>query len=143
MVASKVFSLPFDADVSGLFTIGFQAVVWVIPSEILPLRLRVKGSSVSTAINWILKQVLKHSSICGSCHIDANICSYAVVQVTPIAILKLQWKFYVLFGVLNASFLVPIYFLLPETAGKSLETIDLLFTNSSRRDTLTSDSANT
>lgn len=39
----------------GLFTIGFQAVVWVYPSEILPLRLRAKGSAVSTATNWICK----------------------------------------------------------------------------------------
>ncbi|ELU38532.1 sugar (and other) transporter domain-containing protein [Rhizoctonia solani AG-1 IA] len=33
----------------GLFTIGFQAVVWVYPSEILPLRFRAKGSALSTA----------------------------------------------------------------------------------------------
>lgn len=38
----------------GAFTIGFQATVWVYPSEILPLRLRQRGSSVSTACNWIL-----------------------------------------------------------------------------------------
>ncbi|CAE6398572.1 unnamed protein product [Rhizoctonia solani] len=37
----------------GLFTVGFQAVVWVYPSEILPLRLRAKGSALSTAANWI------------------------------------------------------------------------------------------
>ena len=38
----------------GAFTIGFQATVWVYPSEILPLRLRQRGSSVSTACNWIM-----------------------------------------------------------------------------------------
>ena len=27
----------------GAFTVGFQATVWVYPSEILPLRLRMKG----------------------------------------------------------------------------------------------------
>ncbi|CAE6459452.1 unnamed protein product [Rhizoctonia solani] len=37
----------------GLFTVGFQAVVWVYPSEILPLRLRAKGSALSTATNWL------------------------------------------------------------------------------------------
>lgn len=37
----------------GAFTIGFQATVWVYPSEILPLRLRQRGSGVSTACNWI------------------------------------------------------------------------------------------
>jgi predicted neutral ceramidase superfamily lipid hydrolase len=36
----------------GAFTVGFQATVWVYPSEILPLRMRQMGSSVSTATNW-------------------------------------------------------------------------------------------
>ncbi len=37
----------------GAFTIGFQATVWVYPAEILPLRLRQRGSSVSTACKLI------------------------------------------------------------------------------------------
>lgn len=41
----------------GAFTIGFQATVWVYPSEILPLRLRQRGSSISTAANWIFNYV--------------------------------------------------------------------------------------
>lgn len=91
----------------GLFTIGFQAVVWLIPSEILPLKLRAKGSSISTASNWIV--------------------NYAVVQITPIAIANIGYKFYVIFAILNASFILPIYFFLPETAGLKLEEVDLLF----------------
>lgn len=39
--------------IQGAFTIGFQATVWVYPSEILPLQLKQKGSSISTAANWI------------------------------------------------------------------------------------------
>jgi MFS family permease len=38
----------------GAFTIGFQATVWVYPSEILPLRLRQRGSGVSTACEFLL-----------------------------------------------------------------------------------------
>ena len=38
----------------GAFTVGFQATVWVYPSEILPLKLRQRGSSISTACNWIM-----------------------------------------------------------------------------------------
>lgn len=37
----------------GLFTLGVQATVWVYPREILPLRLRQKGSAISTGVNWI------------------------------------------------------------------------------------------
>ena len=60
----------------GAFTIGFQATVWVYPnvsprptkylvsgltkflrSEVLPLRLRQRGSSLSTAANWMWNYV--------------------------------------------------------------------------------------
>ena len=65
----------------GFFTIGFQATVWVYPSEILPLKLRQKGSSISTAANWI--------------------CNYVIVQITPPAIDNIGWRTYVIFAVLN------------------------------------------
>lgn len=53
----------------GAFTIGFQATVWVYPSEILPLRLRQRGSSISTACNWIMNflvSAVRYSRSCGS-----------------------------------------------------------------------------
>lgn len=67
----------------GAFTIGFQATVWVYPSEILPLRLRQKGSSISTASNWI--------------------CNFIIVMITPDAISNIGWKTYIIFAVLNVS----------------------------------------
>ena len=67
----------------GAFTIGFQATVWVYPSEILPLRLRQKGSSISTAANWI--------------------CNFLIVQITPPAIQNIGWRTYIVFAVLNVS----------------------------------------
>ena len=42
----------------GALTIGFQATVWVYPFEILPLRLHQRGSSVSTACNWIFNYMI-------------------------------------------------------------------------------------
>jgi hypothetical protein len=56
----------------GLFTTGFQAVVWVYPSEILSLRLRQKGSAVATAVNWI--------------------CNFAIVEMTPSALEAIGYK---------------------------------------------------
>jgi hypothetical protein len=67
----------------GAFTIGFQATVWVYPSEILPLRLRQKGSSISTASNWI--------------------CNFIIVMITPDAISNIGWKTYIIFAILNVS----------------------------------------
>lgn len=91
----------------GAFTIGFQATVWVYPSEILPLRLRQKGSAISTATNWII--------------------NYVVVQVTPPGINNIGWKFYIVFAVLNTLWLPIIYLFFPETKGLALEDVDRLF----------------
>ncbi|QSZ32045.1 hypothetical protein DSL72_001614 [Monilinia vaccinii-corymbosi] len=91
----------------GAFTIGFQATVWVYPSEILPLRLRQRGSSVSTACNWIF--------------------NYMVVQITPIAINNIGYKTFIIFGVLNACWVPAIFFFFPETKGLELEDVDRLF----------------
>lgn len=71
----------------GAFTIGFQATVWVYPSEVLPLRLRQRGSSISTGANWI--------------------CNFLIVYITPPAIRDIGWKTYIIFAVLNAVW-VPI-----------------------------------
>ncbi|KAM0138780.1 hypothetical protein ACHAO1_003379 [Botrytis cinerea] len=94
----------------GAFTVGFQATVWVYPSEILPLRLRQRGSSVSTACNWIF--------------------NYMIVQVTPIALNNIGYKTYIIFGVLNACWIPIIYLYFPETKGLELEDVDKIFEGS-------------
>jgi hypothetical protein len=86
---------------------SFQATVWVYPSEILPLRLRQRGSSVSTACNWIF--------------------NYMIVQITPIALNNIGYKTYIIFAVLNSCWVPIIYFLFPETKGLELEDVDRLF----------------
>lgn len=91
----------------GAFTIGFQATVWVYPSEILPLRLRQRGSSISTACNWIF--------------------NFMIVQITPTAISNIGYRTYIIFAVLNATWVPIIYFFFPETKGLQLEDVDRLF----------------
>lgn len=112
----------------GAFTIGFQATVWVYPTEILPLRLRQRGSSVSTACNWIM--------------------NYMIVQITPVAIDNIGYQTYIIFAVLNgkhsslpifvstgehstdndaATWVPIIYFFFPETKGLELEDVDRMF----------------
>lgn len=50
-----------------------------------------------------------------------------VVEITPLGVHNLRWKFYVIWTVLNGSFVPFTYFLYPETAGRTLEDIDHYF----------------
>ena len=50
-----------------------------------------------------------------------------IVQVTPIAINNIGWKTYIIFAVLNATWVPLIYLFFPETKGLELEDVDRLF----------------
>lgn len=86
------------------FGFGWVAVPWLYPAEINSLSMRTKGAALATACDWLF--------------------NYAVVQTTPIGIHHLHWGLYLLYAVLNAAFVPVIYYLVVETAGKSLEQID-------------------
>ena len=97
----------------------FLEFLWLtnyIRSEILPLRLRQRGSSISTASNWIF--------------------NYLVVQITPPSIQNIGWRTYIIFAVFNACWVPVIYFFYPETKGLQLEDVDRLFTKTENLGTL-------
>jgi hypothetical protein len=48
-------------------------------------------------------------------------------MITPVLITSIGWGTYLFFAALNALFFPIIYFFYPETAGRSLEEIDLIF----------------
>ena len=52
-----------------------------------------------------------------------------VVEITPDGVNNLRWKFYIIWTVLNASFVPIVYFFYPETAGRTLEDIDDYYRN--------------
>ncbi|KAJ5858027.1 hypothetical protein N7455_008921 [Penicillium solitum] len=89
------------------FGMGMLGVPWLYPTEINSLPMRTKGVAVSTATNWIT--------------------NFAIVEITPIGIQSIGWKFWIVWTVLNAIFLPIIYFLYPETANRRLEDIDAYY----------------
>ncbi|KAH7066023.1 general substrate transporter [Paraphoma chrysanthemicola] len=89
------------------FGIGWQGVPWLYPTEINSLAMRTKGAALGTATNWIF--------------------NFMVVEVTPPGIENLQWRFYIIWTIFNFSFIPIVYFLYPETAGRTLEDIDRIF----------------
>ncbi|KAM0714909.1 hypothetical protein Q7P37_009374 [Cladosporium fusiforme] len=81
---------------------------WLYPAEINPLRTRAKANALSTTSNWIW--------------------NFFIVMITPILIRSIKpWGTFLFFAALNALFIPIIYFFYPETAGRSLEEIDLIF----------------
>ena len=80
----------------GAFTIGFQATVWVYPSEILPLKLRQRGSSISTACNWIF---VSHNHMLIVNHATNLKQNFMIVYITPPAIRNIGYRTYIIFAV--------------------------------------------
>ncbi|KAK1590663.1 uncharacterized protein LY79DRAFT_579672 [Colletotrichum navitas] len=91
------------------FGIGWQGVPWLYPTEINSLSMRTKGAALGTATNWIV--------------------NFMVVEITPPGISALGWQFYIIWTVLNFSFVPIVYFFYPETSDRSLEDIDRYFAN--------------
>ncbi|KAJ9630601.1 hypothetical protein H2203_001124 [Taxawa tesnikishii (nom. ined.)] len=93
------------------YTWGFMGGIWVYGPEIMPLAHRAKGEGLATACLWLS--------------------AFVVVEIVPIAITHIGWRTYIIFAACNLAFVPFAYFFLPETAGLSLESIDLCFMDKS------------
>ncbi|KAJ5102490.1 hypothetical protein N7532_003019 [Penicillium argentinense] len=89
------------------YTWGFMGGIWCYGPEVLPLAHRSKGIGLATAFLWLS--------------------TFVVIEIVPVAIDNIGWRTYIIFAVFNLAFVPMIYFLYPETAGFSLEAVDLTF----------------
>ncbi|KAL4863064.1 hypothetical protein BDV12DRAFT_177979 [Aspergillus spectabilis] len=90
-----------------MFGMGMLGVPWLYPTEINSLPMRNKGAAVATATNWMT--------------------NFVVVEITPIGIQNIGWKFWIVWTVFNAAFLPVIYFFYPETSNRTLEDLDAYY----------------
>lgn len=103
----------------GRFTVGFMFVYlagyafimnafgYTYPSEIMPTPIRAAGNAVAFC--------------------TFNAITIMLVQVTPIAIEHIAWRFFLIFIITDAIFITVVYFVYPETVGRTLEEIAALF----------------
>ncbi|KAF5563774.1 high-affinity glucose transporter [Fusarium phyllophilum] len=89
------------------YAIFFNAMIWVVPSELFPFFLRTKGMALAVAAKAMVAVVLS--------------------QITPLAIANVGWRYFSLFIASNAAAAVFYFFFLPKTSRKSLEEIAALF----------------
>ena len=90
-----------------VFSLGILPVSWMYASEIMPLRTRNKGVALGVGRHWLS--------------------NFVVVYITPIAIDNLGYRLYIIWAVLNASFVPITWLFYPETARRSLEDMDEVF----------------
>ncbi|KAE9407033.1 general substrate transporter [Gymnopus androsaceus JB14] len=84
---------------------------WIIPAEIFNTATRAKGVSLATMVSFAFNTMIG--------------------QVTPVALAKVGWRYYLLFIICDIGNALFFYLFCPETKGLSLEAMDDLFTNSS------------
>jgi MFS family permease len=89
------------------YIIGFGAIPYLYAAEIAPLHLRTTINSFSISISWAV--------------------SILLTAVTPIAFNSMGQTYFVIFAGCNAMMIPVIYYLFPETAGRSLEEMDKIF----------------
>ncbi|KAJ3214414.1 hypothetical protein HDU67_001701 [Dinochytrium kinnereticum] len=93
------------------FTISFACtwgpVVWTYQSEIFPLRIRAKGTGLSTMSNWFW--------------------NFIIALVAPSIFTQIKFFFYLIFA--GCCFLMTLWTLqfIPETRGRTLEEMDDVF----------------
>lgn len=89
----------------------YRPAGWIYPTEIIPLYIRSKAVSLSTAFNWI--------------------CNFALTFYTPPGFKNIQWKVHCIFGTFCLTAFIHVFLLFQESRGKSLEEMDDVFNNQS------------
>ncbi|KAL3418307.1 D-xylose-proton symporter (hexose transporter) [Phlyctema vagabunda] len=89
------------------FSYSFAPIGWVLPSEIFTLAIRSKAISITTSTTWM--------------------CNFIIGLVTPDMLASITWGTYIFFAVFCLLAFGFTYFFVPETRGKTLEDMDLVF----------------
>nr|UJH94521.1 Stl1.2 [Starmerella bombicola] len=101
---------------NAFFGYSWGPIPWLYPPEILPLSIRAKGASLSTAANWAF--------------------NFLVGEVVPILQHKMGWSMYLLPAFFSICSVILVYYIFPETKGVTLEEMDSVFGDRTLRSTV-------
>lgn len=90
-----------------VYSCTWGSLGWIYPAELYSQGVRAKALGISTASNWLF--------------------TFAVLQLTPVLLQKIHWRTYVLFSIMCLIMAIVVHCYFPETNGKSLEEVDLIF----------------
>ncbi|KAK9366203.1 general substrate transporter [Lipomyces kononenkoae] len=89
------------------FAMTWGPVSWMYPPEIMPVRVRAKAVSLSTASNWTINYLLGFG--------------------VPPLLRMMRWHIFFLFGSFNTAAFVFVLLQVPETKQRTLEEMDEVF----------------
>ncbi|KAJ3974898.1 general substrate transporter [Lentinula raphanica] len=89
------------------YSMGWGPLPWVYVSDIFPTRTRHFGLAVASASQWLWNFVVSHQTL-------------LIEQ-------ELGYKFFLMFATVNIGAMATFSLLIPETKGKSLEEMDIIF----------------
>ncbi|KAL2012481.1 hypothetical protein VTN00DRAFT_6 [Thermoascus crustaceus] len=89
------------------FPLGILGANFLYATEISPQDLRVHLAAVGTATHWLF--------------------NFVIAEITPICFNNIGYRMYIIYAVTGAVVLPTVYFLFPETKGRSLEEIGQIF----------------
>ncbi|KAF2175993.1 general substrate transporter [Zopfia rhizophila CBS 207.26] len=104
---AKGFTIAFIFCFSIIYSLGYNSIHYICVPEIMTMAIRAKGSSISVISNVLINIVFN--------------------QVSPIAFANIGYKYYSLFICTNLLGAVVVFFMFPETKGKTLEEIAHIF----------------
>ena len=102
-VTATVFLFVFNT----FFAIGWLGMTWLYPAEVTNLRIRIQANALSTCSNWLS--------------------NFLIVMITPPAFANLGYRTYIIFAVFNAAIIPCVWLWFPETMGRTLEELDVVF----------------
>ncbi|KAI0795976.1 general substrate transporter [Abortiporus biennis] len=89
------------------YSMGWGPLPWVYVSDIFNTRTRHYGLSIASASQWLFNFVLS--------------------KVTPTLVTDLGYKIFLMFATINIGGMAVFALLIPETKGRSLEEMDIIF----------------
>ncbi|KAG8526002.1 uncharacterized protein KY384_000764 [Bacidia gigantensis] len=90
-----------------VYALTLAPIAWVYAAEVWSLETRATGMGLAATANWLF--------------------NFALGLFVPPAFGNISWKTFIVFGVLCFAAAVQAFLTYPETCGKSLEEIELLF----------------
>ncbi|KAK0495755.1 general substrate transporter [Armillaria luteobubalina] len=96
------------------YSMGWGPLPWVYVSDIFPTRTRHYGLALASASQWLW--------------------NFVVSKVTPDMVTNLGWKLFVMFATVNVGAMGLFAILIPETKGRSLEDMDVIFGSISKEE---------